>query len=264
MDSDQSDAGDARKAFPSTNWGLIEEIQGEDDRQRTLIGLLLETYWLPIYCYLRHRGFDNEAAEDLTQDFLYDTVLVRNLIGRADVEKGRFRSFLLHTLRQYLIDKKRRAQTQKHIPKEKLVSLETVDSSTLSQSLSLPTSEDAYHYAWIRTLLKAVASEVRAVCHRKGMTTHWDLFHEYVLQPALSGSSPTLTQLCEKHDLEHTKKVSNMIVTVKRHFRSTLLQHVHSTVDSQEQTTEELDDFSCFLQKNFNCPQNSTKAKSTG
>ena len=81
-------------------------------------------------------------------------MLVRNLVGRADIKKGRFRSFLLHTLRQYLIDKKRNAQAQKRIPEDRLVSLETVDLSTLSQSMAQATAEDAYHYAWIRTLLQ--------------------------------------------------------------------------------------------------------------
>jgi DNA-directed RNA polymerase specialized sigma24 family protein len=228
-----------------------------------LIGLLLETYWQPIYCYLRHKGYDRETAEDLTQDFLYDTVLVRNLIGRADIEKGHFRSFMLHTLRHYLIDKDRREKVQKCIPKAKLVSLETVDSSTLSQSLAQTTAKDAYRYAWIRTLLKEVASNVKTVCHRQGMEAHWDLFHEYVLQPTLDGSAPTLTHLCTKHGIEHTKKVSNMIVTVKRRFRSTLLQHVHSTVASEEQATEELDYFRCFLQQNETSSQNSTTPKDT-
>lgn len=258
MDSDQDGMGDASKAFPATNWSLIAEIQAEDDKQKVLIGLLLEVYWQPIYCYLRHRGYDKQAAEDLTQDFLYDTVLVRNLIGRADVQKGRFRSFLLHTLRQYLIDKKRRAQAHKYIPKEKLVSLETIDPSTLSQSLAQATAEDAYHYAWVRTLLMKVAANVRSVCHRQGMEVHWDLFHEYVLQPTIDGSAPTLTHLCEKHGIEHTKKVSNMIVTVKRRFRNTLLQHVHRTVDSEDQATEELDDFSHFLRK-ANCAATSSQ-----
>ena len=94
MSSGQAKVEEARVSFPPTNWSLIADIQGEDHRQNKLIGLLLEAYWQPIYCYLRHKGYDKEEAEDLTQDFLYDTVLVRNLIGRADIKKGRFRTFL--------------------------------------------------------------------------------------------------------------------------------------------------------------------------
>ncbi|MCF7976213.1 MAG: hypothetical protein K9N55_20510 [Phycisphaerae bacterium] len=259
MNSGQADRWKVTTAFPATSWSLIQDIQAEDDRQRALIGLLLETYWKPIFCYLRHKGYDTDAAEDLTQDFLCDIVLERNLIGRADIEKGSFRTFLLHTLKQYLIDKNRRNKAQKRIPDIKLVSLETVDSSTLSRSLAQTTAEDAYHFAWIKTLLEEVASSVKVACYRQGMKIHWDLFWEHILQPIFSGSPASLPHLCEKHGIENTKKVSNMIVTVKRRFRHMLMQHVQNTVASDEEASEELDYFTHFLQKNKLCRQNNAR-----
>ena len=261
MNSDQTTEVDATTAFPRTNWSLIEDIQAEDGRQRVLIGLLLEQYWKPIYCFLRRRGYDSVEAEDLTQGFLYDIILVRNLVGRADINKGRFRSFLLHTLKQYLIDRNRREKTQSSIPPQKLVSIEAVDPSTLSQSLVQSTAEDAYQYAWIKTLLGEVASNVKAACFRQGMEDHWDLFCEYILQPTFGGTPPTLPHLCKKHGIEDTKKGSNMIVTVKRRFRRVLAQHVHSTVASDQEASEELHYFCHFLRKNRLHRQNRSKCK---
>ena len=261
MNSDQTTGDDATTAFPPTNWSLIEDIQAEDSRQRVLIGLLLDQYWKPIYCFLRRRGYDSVEAEDLTQGFLHDVILVRNLVGRADIKKGRFRSFLLHTLKQYLIDRKRREKTQSRIPPQKLVSIEAVDPSTLSQSLAQSTAEDAYHYAWIKTLLGEVASNVKAACFRQGLEDHWDLFCEYILQPTFGGTPPTLPNLCKKHGIDDTKKGSNMIVTVKRRFRRILAQHVHDTVASDQEASEELDDFAHFLRKNRLRHQNRRKCQ---
>ena len=69
---------------------------------------LLRRYWSPVYAFLRRRGWSRAEAEDLTQEFLADVVLQRDLIGRADRERGRFRTFLLAALRHFAIDARRR------------------------------------------------------------------------------------------------------------------------------------------------------------
>jgi hypothetical protein len=135
------------------------------------------------------------------------------------------------------------------------MSIEMVDPSTLSQSLIQPTAEDAHEYAWIKALLEEVASSVRTACHRQGMETHWCLFWEYVMQPALGGSPATLTHLSEKYGIQPRKKVSNMIETVKRRFRAMLLQRVRNNVSSKERATEELNDLSCFEKTYLKCRQ---------
>ena len=63
---DQTNMGGLREAFLTTHWSLVEHIQSEDDKDRMLIGLLLDRYWKPVYCFLRHKQYDNEQAKDLT------------------------------------------------------------------------------------------------------------------------------------------------------------------------------------------------------
>ncbi len=123
---DQTDMGGIREAFLTTHWSLVEHIQSDDDKDRALIGLLLDRYWKPVYCYLRHKGYVNEDAKDLTQGFFHEVVLNKDLVGRADQSKGRFRTFLLHALDQYLSNEKRRQTTQKRSPKGKLVSFDII------------------------------------------------------------------------------------------------------------------------------------------
>ena len=88
------------------------------------------------------------------------------------------------------------------------------------------------------------------------METHWALFHERVLQPILGNSDPaSLTQLCENHGIGDTKKASNMIVTVKRRFRSVLMELVRNTVVSEGQAREELEYLLQFLPENAQRPE---------
>jgi len=115
---DETDIGGKGGTFLTTHWSLVEYIQSDGDKNRELIGLLLDRYWKPVYCYLRHKGYDNEEAKDLTQGFFHEVVLNRNLIQRADQSKGRFRTFLLHALDQHLLNEKRRRTTQKRSPSQ--------------------------------------------------------------------------------------------------------------------------------------------------
>ena len=247
---DQTDMGGTRGAFLTTHWSLIEDAQAGSNKDGSLIGILLRTYWKPVYCYLRHKGYNNEEAKDLTQDFFHEVVLNRHLAGRADQDKGRFRSFLLYALNQYLINQDRDQRTQKRIPREKLASLDMGELPDLPQSFAQATAEDSYHYAWLSALLERVTAEVKTACQEHGMETHWALFHERILRPILNNSDQvSLTQLCENHGIVDTKKASNMIVTVKRRFRSVLTAFVRNTVVSEEQTHEELQYLLKFLPK---------------
>jgi RNA polymerase sigma-70 factor (ECF subfamily) len=253
---DQTDMGGTRGAFLTTHWSLIEGVKDGSDKDGALIGLLLHTYWKPVYCYLRHKGYDNAQAKDLTQDFFHEVVLNRHLVGRADKDKGRFRSFLLYALNQYLINWDRDQRAQKRIPRERLVSLDMTKLPDLPQSFSQATAEDSYHYAWLSALLERVTAEVKTACQDQGMEIHWVLFHERILQPILSHNEPaSLPQLCENHGIEDTKKASNMIVTVKRRFRSVLMELVRNTVVSEEQAREEFQYLLKFLPGNAQRPE---------
>jgi hypothetical protein len=249
--SDQTDIGGARQAFLTTQWSLIEDIQNGKDKDKSLIGYLLKLYWKPVYCYLRSRGYDNEQAKDLTQGFFGEVVLNRDLIGRADESRGRFRTFLLHALKQYASKKDLKEKTQKRILKEKLVSFEMEqDEPIVPDSVAQTTAEQSYHYAWLSSILERVLKEVKDSCRDEGMEIHWALFNKRIIWPTFGDrTAPSLAELCESYDIRDAKKVSNMIITVKRRFKAVLIQHIRNTVLSQNQALEELEELLQFFPK---------------
>lgn len=247
---DYTDMGGTGGAFLTTHWSLIENIRSSDDKNRDMIGLLLGRYWKPVYCYLRQKGYDNEQSKDLTQGFFHEIVLNLNLFHRADQSKGRFRSFLLYALNQYLMNEKRRQTAQKNIPKDKIVSLDAIEAPILPQSIIESNPEDSYNYAWVSALLDQVLSEVKRACCEQGMETHWNVFSEKVVESMLNNAAPpSLRDICEKYGIESEKKASNMIVTVKRRFQSALKQYIRSTVASESQMGDELKEIMKFLPK---------------
>lgn len=244
---DQTDIGGDRESFLTTHWSLIEGIQSDEDRDRALIGLLLERYWKPVYCYLRRKGCRNEQAKDLTQGFFHEVVLNRHLVDRADVSKGRFRSFLLHALNQYLIDEMRKEAAGKRIPRDKLVPLDIVDPPELPPAVSELEAEGCFNYAWKSALLDQTLAEVETDCLKQGLGTHWQAFRDRVLQPTLDNLKPPgLKEICSRYGIEDERQASNMIITVKRRFQVTLQRNLRMTVASEAGMGEELNDMLSF------------------
>ena len=246
---DQTSMGGARETFLTTHWSLIEDIQADQDKDRALIGLLLDRFWKPVYCYLRRKGYDNEQAKDLTQGFFHEIVLARGMVQRADPTKGRFRAFLLHALNQYLIDEKRKYAAQKRIPKDKVVCLDIAEPPVLPQTVINLSPEDCFHYAWKSALLDQTLSEVEAKCRQEGTETHWYIFRDRIVQPSLESlEPPSLRQICAKYGVEDEDKASNMMITVKRRFQTVLKKYVRNTVTSEGEIEEEIKEILKFFQ----------------
>ncbi|UCG58950.1 MAG: sigma-70 family RNA polymerase sigma factor [Phycisphaerales bacterium] len=244
-----TDMGGLGEAFLTTHWSLIGDVgPGSDEKDRALIGLLLERYWKPVYCYLRRRGYGNEQAKDLTQGFFHEVVLGRDLVQKADRTKGRFRSFLLIALNRHLINVEHERTAKKRMPTGGLVSLDMTDAPELPHPVAELTPEDIFTYAWVSSLLDQVLKEVKAACGQEGKGLHWHVFCDRVLYPAMQGGdAPSLGEICDRYGIADTVKASNMIVTVKRRFQTALKQHLRNSVMSDEEAEEELTEIRRFL-----------------
>jgi len=245
---DQTDIGGAAEAFLTTHWSLIDGIRNHRDKDQAMIGALLERYWKPVYCYLRRRGYQNEEAKDLTQDFFHEIVLNRNLTQRADSAKGRFRALVLRALDQFLIDQKRRAAAGKRAPKGTLVSLDAVGLPELPGAIEDGSPEQCFAYAWKSALIDCTLSEVQAECEAQGLQTHWKIFSHRIVGPALKGlEPPPMRELCTRYEISSESAASNMLVTVKRRFRTTLRRNVRATVLSDNDVDGELREILALL-----------------
>src|SRR4051812_11868753 len=99
--------------FPTTRWTLV--VTGGDPQRteaRSALVALCESYWYPLYAYVRRRGYPPDQAQDLTQEF-FVRILDGRYLNRADPEKGRFRSFILTSLKFFLADEGDRQRAQK-------------------------------------------------------------------------------------------------------------------------------------------------------
>ncbi|MBM4023893.1 MAG: sigma-70 family RNA polymerase sigma factor [Planctomycetes bacterium] len=237
---DQTDMGGTQESFLTTHWSLLEGVSKYRDKDQAMIGLLLERYWKPVYCYLRRKGYPNEEAKDLTQEFFHEVVLNRRLLERADPAKGRFRSFLLHALDQFLIDQRRKEAAAKRIPRDKLVPFDIHDPPELPQTIYDRGPEECFAYTWKSELLDRTLSEVQAECEAQGLQTHWCLFRDKVLLPIREDrQSQPMKDICTRHGIADESTAFNMLLTVKRHFKAALRRNLRSTVLREEDIDDE-------------------------
>ena len=99
-------------AFTTTNWSVVLEAQGQSPAAQEALEKLCRTYWRPVYSFIRREGTGPDEAEDLTQSF-FALLLQRRNFDDVRKEKGRLRSYLLTSLKHFLVSEHRRAVTLK-------------------------------------------------------------------------------------------------------------------------------------------------------
>jgi RNA polymerase sigma-70 factor (ECF subfamily) len=194
-------------------------------------------YWKPIYAFLVQRGYRSEAA-DVTQEF-FVCCLARELFGRANRERGRFRTFLLACLKNFLVDEERRAK--KWEPQEGLVSIQQLAAAEDRpfEPEDRETPEGIFGRIWVSELLKRVWKCVERDLAAKGMQVPIAMFRRRVFEPALYGSEPpSVTALAREYGITE-KEASNRLVTVQRAFRRLIRQEIQLYAASEEDVTRE-------------------------
>jgi len=249
---DKTSIGGPNEHFLTTDWTCILGAHTLDkDARRAALGSLIAHYWKPVYCYLRRKGHDNEAAKDLTQGFFEEAVLRRGLVQKADRTKGRFRSFLLGSLELYVRHLHRKSVSKKRRPKNALISLDSLDSFDIPELAGSATPEAAFNAVWAATLLEQVLDDVRIQCQARGEGIHWEVFWLRVLAPIMEDTAPpSLPEICGQLHIPNVARASNMIVTVKRRFRAALARHVRPLVGSDSEVDAEIRDLLGILSDN--------------
>ncbi|MBX7212331.1 MAG: sigma-70 family RNA polymerase sigma factor [Verrucomicrobiaceae bacterium] len=101
------------RTFQTTRWSLVHRANGDvDEEARQALAALCDSYWYPIYAYIRRSGYGAHDAEDLTQGF-FTRLLEKDILAAADPAKGKLRTFLLTCVRNYLHNEHARASAER-------------------------------------------------------------------------------------------------------------------------------------------------------
>lgn len=249
LHSDRTSMGGMASELPVTRWSLILGARTLDQtRQRLVLDNITNTYWKPIYCYLRKRGYSNEEAKDLTQDFFHEFILKGKLLQTADKELGCFRQLLRTALKRFISNFERDKKRAIRHPKKGIVSLSSAETGNFDTPASEDTPQQAFDYAWITNLLDKILEETKRQCYESGQEIHWQVFHIKVLAPILEGANDvSMKEISRMYGLEDANQANSRIVTVKRCFGRILKQRLRDLTGSDSGAEAEFLEIMRFL-----------------
>lgn len=223
--------------FGSTRWSLILAAAGEGTLAHAALESLCQTYWLPIYGYIRSRTECPEEAHDLTQGFFVD-LLERESLSAADRNRGRFRSFLLTAVKNYLINQYTREAAQKRGGGRTFHSLDwDVAESRLSTTRSSTrTPEQEFERQWALAILDHVIVRIAEEQKASGREREFA-----ALRPFLTGQQADVSQIVVAQSLKTTPDaIRAAVYRLRKRYRELLRDEVAQTVESAEEVDEEL------------------------
>src|ERR1700685_2027584 len=168
--------------FPTTRWTLVVAASAPQAKEaRSALVSLCEGYWYPLYAYVRRRGYQADQAQDLTQEF-FIRVLEGRYLDRADPEKGRFRSFLLTSLKFFVADEEDRGRALKR-GGGVLVPLEFSSGEERYQREPThdETPERIFERRWALSLLDRVVERLRNEFVHHGQPEHFERLKLFLL-----------------------------------------------------------------------------------
>jgi RNA polymerase sigma-70 factor (ECF subfamily) len=227
-----------RAAFPTTHWSVVLAAGRERSPQGdAALETLAQDYWYPIYAFLRREGNAAAEAQDLTQAF-FARLLEKNYPAQADRTKGRFRSFLLLTLRHFLSDERERAGAAKRGGGSVLLSLdeERSEGKYRQEPADLDTPETLFERRWAETILARAQTRLSEEYAASGKHAVYQVLRGF--QP---GEQRSLSYAQAAQRLATTESaIKSLIHRMRSRHQELVRDEVAQTVASAEDVDDEL------------------------
>jgi len=226
--------------FHSTLWGnVVAARDPADPHAGAALAELCRTYWYPLYAFARRKGCTPEQAEDLTQGFFSDG-LARDFLRAADPARGRFRTFLLTSLANYLINERARERRLKRGGRVAIVSLEGggAEARYLREPAHVETAERLYDRRWALTVLDRAIDRLERTMTGQGKGPLFDR-----LKAALLGAEDGLGYARVAEELGLTEGAVKVAAhRMRSRLRELIREEVARTVADPSEIEEEIRD----------------------
>ncbi|MDD2239960.1 MAG: hypothetical protein PHO14_03115 [Kiritimatiellae bacterium] len=208
--------------FPPTQWDLVAAAAepSQSNQRMCRMDELLKLYMTPLLAHLvLAKGIQRHQAEDLLQGFFTTKILKSGFLSRANKSRGKFRSFLLTSLNNYVVSEFRKSQTRRRAPGiQPLLSLEALAEQVEQKAISAGSM--AFDLAWVREVIMEALKRVKSECLASKRRTYWVLFEDRVVKPTLYGATPNpYGVMVERLGFSSPIQAANAVFTVKRIFQ---------------------------------------------
>jgi len=223
--------------FSTTQWSVVLTARDHADTSgKEALAGLCEKYWFPLFSFVRRQGSDPDAAADLTQEF-FRYLLEENLLKNVERSAGRFRSFLLASLRHFLSHERERARAQKRGGNVRILSLDAAAANAryVLEPIDRLTPEEIFEHRWALTVLERALERLHIGLDDQGRA-RFDR-----LRPYLFGERPAPPYAQLATELDTTEgAVRNTIHRLRRRFGEEIRAEIADTVSIPEEIDDEV------------------------
>ena len=222
----------------TTRWSVVLAARKSDTQQCTqALEVLCESYWFPLYAYVRRQGHSADQAADLTQGF-FAQLLEKDWLGKIKHQEGRFRNFLMVAMKNYISNERAKDRAQKRGGGRHLLRLdmEAAETRYRIEPTDETTPEQVFERQWALTLLGQVLASLETEYREKGKGQVFDL-----LKHSLTGQRDQLEYDKLAEQLGATEgAVRVMVHRLKQRYRQLLREHIAHTVATPEEVDLEM------------------------
>lgn len=220
--------------FHTTSWSLISRTREPGEAAREATAALCQQYWQPLYVYARRAGQSAHQAEDTIQDFFVH-VVEHDVFARADADRGRFRTFLLAALQQFMSRQHRDQTRLKRAAPGAMLRLDIESGERAIESLGDLSPSDAFDRAWAQAQLELTWHRVEAEFAAAGKA---DLCGQ--LRPVVSGHANISAREigCALNLTEGAVHVA--MHRLRKQFGEVLREQVAQTLESPDEVDDEI------------------------
>jgi RNA polymerase sigma factor (sigma-70 family) len=239
-DEKQEPSSSGSRQFATTRWSLVLAAgQRSSPQSSAALATLCENYWYPLYAYVRRRGHEADEAQDFTQAY-FARLLEKNDLAAADPGRGRFRSFLLASLKHFLANEWDRARAEKRGGGRSVLSIDfgTAEERYRAEPSHDLTPERIFERRWALVLLENVLARLHDESAQAGKADSFDR-----LKGFLTGEQSAVTygQLAAELNMsEGALKVA--VHRLRRRYRELLRAEIEETVADAEEIDQEIRD----------------------
>lgn len=231
--------------FATTHWSVVLAAgRPKSASYKQALETLCRTYWFPLYAYLRRQGYDSHQAEDYTQAF-FAGLLAKGGLRLADPKRGKFRSFLLASLKHFLSNELARARAKKRGGGQKALSLDfqNAESQYALEPCDELSPEKLFERSWALTVLYRTMARLQAEAISTNKQKLFD--HLKVYLTAEKSSIPYRDVAAELDMAEGAVRVA--VHRLRKRYRELLRDEIAQTVTSDDQIDEEIRDLFAAL-----------------